>query len=67
MKIKGFECCFCKKSINENQVEPVDISIVFNEDVKKKTGAMQLFYSHFDCLRDRLHKDNRGYLVREDD
>ncbi len=62
----GSQCCFCKKSIEGNAVDPLDISVVFNEDVKKKTGSFQTFYAHFSCLKERLHKDNQGYLIRED-
>ncbi len=67
MKITGFECCFCKKSIAENSVEPLDITVVFNEDIKQKTGSFQNFYAHFFCLKKKLHKDSQGYLIREDE
>jgi hypothetical protein len=66
-EINGFECCFCKQSIEENKVDPVDINIVLNEDMQLKTGSFQNFYCHFDCLKKRLHKDIQGYLVRDDE
>jgi hypothetical protein len=65
--IKGFECCFCKKSIKETKIDPIDINIVFNEDMIEKTGCFQNFYAHFDCLHERLHKDIQGYFVKEDE
>jgi hypothetical protein len=67
MKITGFECCFCKKSIEEDSVDPIDINIVFNEDMINKTGSFQNFYAHFKCLKEKLHESMRGYLIREDE
>ena len=32
MEINGFECCFCKKDILENKIDPCDINIVINSD-----------------------------------
>ena len=67
MTITEFECCFCKQSIEENRIDPVDINIIFNEDMKHKTGSFQNFYAHFYCLKKRLHKDVQGYMVRDDE
>jgi hypothetical protein len=65
MKITGFECCFCKKSIEENEIDPCDINIIINSEMKKgpKERCSQNFYSHFQCLKERLHKDIQGYFV----
>jgi len=67
MNVSGFECCFCKKGIEENKTDPLDMTIVFNEDYKKKTGSFQLLFAHFDCLKNCLHKDNQGYLIKDDE
>ncbi len=56
-----------KKDIEENKVDPVDINIIFNENMKIKSGSFQNFYAHFYCLKEKLHKDVRGYLVRDDE
>jgi hypothetical protein len=65
-EIKGFECCFCKKGIKETKTDPIDINVVFNEDMIKKTGSFQNFYAHFDCFHATLHKDIKGYFVNDD-
>ncbi len=69
MEITGFECCFCKKSIEESYLNPVDINIIVNAEMQKskKDRGSQNFYSHFDCLRDKLHRDIKGYLVANND
>lgn len=65
MEITGFECCFCTKSIEESYLNPVDINIIINGEMKKnkKERSAQNFYSHFDCLKQKLHKDFKGYFV----
>lgn len=60
----AFNCCICNQTIIENKVDPIDINIVFNEDMKLKTGSFQNFYAHFDCLKKFLHKNMQGYFVR---
>jgi len=65
-EITGFECCFCKKDIGENCVDPCDITIITNTGRARKgykDECSQQFYCHIDCLRNALHKDVRGYLV----
>jgi hypothetical protein len=66
-KINRFECCFCTNSIGENKVDPIDINIVFSDDMKNNTGVFYDLYSHFHCLKEKLHKTMQGYLVRDDD
>jgi len=66
-EIDGAMCCFCNKGIEENKVDPIDINIVFNEDMLEETGSFQSFYAHFYCLKPTLHKDIQGYLVRVDE
>ena len=61
-----FSCCFCNESIIENKVDPVDINVVLNEDMQKKNGSFQNFYAHFDCFKQKLHRDIQGYLLKED-
>lgn len=65
MKVTGFECCFCKKSIEENEIDPCDINIIINSEMKKdpKERSSQTFYSHFECLKEKLHKDIQGYFI----
>ncbi len=66
-KSPNYRCCFCNKSVDENLVDPLDINIIFNEDMVKKTGSFQNFYAHFECLKDKLHPNVKGYLVRTDE
>lgn len=58
---------FAIKGIEENHIDPLDINIVYNEDMLQKTGSFQNFYAHFYCLKPKLHKDIQGYLVRADE
>jgi hypothetical protein len=67
MKITGFQCCFCAKGIKEDRVDPLDINIIFNEDMKNNSGSFQNFYAHFSCLKEKLHTTMQGYLVRDDE
>jgi len=62
----NFQCCFCNEGIAENKVDPIDISIIFNEDMLLKTGATQDFWAHFYCLQEKLHPYMKGYLIRTD-
>lgn len=62
-----FQCCFCNEAIKEDSVDPLDMNIVFNEDMIAKTGSFQNFYTHFHCLKEKLHPSFKGYLVRVDD
>ena len=68
MEITGFECCFCKKGIEESNVDPCDINIIINSEMKKNANdrSSQNFYSHFGCLQEKLHVDIRGYLVNNE-
>lgn len=65
--IDGVMCCFCNKEIEENKTDPLDINIIYNEDMLQKTGTFRNFYAHFYCLKPTLHKDIQGYLVRTDE
>lgn len=64
-KITGFECCFCKKRIEENKVDPCDINIVINSEMQKSCNnrSSQNFWCHFECLKEKLHKDIQGYFI----
>jgi hypothetical protein len=62
--IDGCQCCFCNEGIVETKTDPVDINIIYNEDMIEKTGRFQNFYAHFDCLRQKLHDNIRGYFVK---
>ena len=64
-KMSGFTCCFCNQSIKENDIDPLDINITANCEIKKnvKDRAFQLFYSHFKCLQEKLHDNTKGYLI----
>ena len=61
--IRGFQCCFCTNSIVENKVDPVDMKLICNDDLKNKTDTFQLLYAHFDCLGGKVHESLRGYLA----
>jgi ribosome-associated translation inhibitor RaiA len=63
--LNGYECCFCKKEIQETRNDPVDINIVLHEDMIQKTEAAQSFYAHIACLYERLHQDVRGYCIKK--
>lgn len=63
----GFECCFCRQSIIETKIDPVDINVVYNEDILNKTGCSFNFYAHYKCLKEKLHENMQGYLVTDDD
>jgi hypothetical protein len=65
MKITGFECCFCKKDIIENDVDPCDLNIILNSEMKKLANDRSSLnlYSHFDCLKEKLDKNMQGYLL----
>ncbi len=52
-ELNGFECCFCKKSIQETRNDPVEINIVLNEDMIQKTEVSQSFYAHIPCLHEK--------------
>jgi hypothetical protein len=65
MKKWCFKCCFCNEGILENNVDPIDISIVLNEDMQKNNGSSQSFYAHFNCFKQKLYKDLQGYLVTD--
>jgi hypothetical protein len=63
----GFSCCFCNQGIIENKTDPVDIKIILNEDVLKKTGCEQIFYAHFNCFKEKLHQYFKGYFVKDNE
>jgi hypothetical protein len=67
MNKMSFQCCFCAKGIEENKVDPIDINIVFNEDMKMGSRSFRNFYAHFYCFKEKLHKSTQGYLVRSDE
>ena len=59
----GFLCCFCKQGIAENTIDPIDINIATNDDIKNKTGCNQFFFSHSDCFKRKLHQYFKGYFI----
>lgn len=61
--IRGFQCCFCTNSIVENKVDPVDMKLICNDDLKNKTDTFQLLYAHFNCLNEKMDESIRRYLV----
>jgi hypothetical protein len=65
MNASGVECCFCAKSILETRVDPCDITIIVNSEIKKpkKERAEQFFWCHFECLKERLYPTTRGFLM----
>lgn len=62
----GVRCCFCNQGIKESAVDPLDISVISNEE-KGNPDSFQLFYAHFICFKQKLHKDIQGYFVSEND
>ncbi|GAB4456742.1 MAG: hypothetical protein OHK0036_20480 [Bacteroidia bacterium] len=50
-----------------NKVGPIDINIIFNEDIQQRTGRFQNLYAHFDCFKMYLHKNIQGYFIRSDE
>jgi len=61
----GTECCFCKKSIEPNKIDPCNISILAQWD-KPKTEQVDInFWCHFDCFKAKLHKDMQGYFLKD--
>lgn len=65
LELEGFECCFCKKDIQESRNDPIDINIVLHEEAQQENGTSQSFYAHITCLYERLHEDVRGYLLKK--
>ena len=65
--ITGFECCYCRKSIVETEVDPLDINLIINSEMQKKAEerSFQNFYSHYDCFRKTLHKGLQGMMVAD--
>ncbi len=62
MNISGVECCFCKKNIERN--DALDVKVYFNSITKEKD--FQLFFTHFDCFKTKLHPSLQGYFIRDD-
>jgi len=42
-----FQCCFYNKNIQEDAVDPVDMNIIFNADMKNKTDSFSKFLFSF--------------------
>ncbi|MDP3889219.1 MAG: hypothetical protein Q8Q25_01595 [bacterium] len=59
-----FTCCFCNQGIVPNEIDPCDINIVACYDKPQKDKPSQSFYCHFDCLKERLHKNIQGYFLK---
>jgi hypothetical protein len=64
-ELKGFRCCFCNQSIEENKVDPCDINVIINSEIFKPQNerSSQNFYAHAKCLREKLHQTIQGYFV----
>jgi hypothetical protein len=65
MTINGFECCFCQQAIEDNKVDPLDLALIINEEMKKNISHRSTLnlYAHSKCLHDKLHPYYRGYLT----
>jgi|GEM_PF-1466752 len=61
----GFECCFCAKTIFENNFDPCNITIIGNSEINKPKDdrAELLFWSHLECLKEKLNPKTQGYLA----
>lgn len=57
-----FECCFCKEIIKETSVDPVCISVLFNESAGQQTRSCQFYFTHYACLKEKIHIDAIDYL-----
>jgi hypothetical protein len=65
--LNGFECCYCRKPIEESNVDPLDINLITNAEIKKpkEDRSWQNFYSHYDCFRKTLHPGLQGTMIED--
>jgi len=58
-----FTCCFCGKKIISDEINPLNLNIMGQFDREALDKPSQDFYSHFECLKSRLHENIRGYFL----
>lgn len=56
-------CCFCNEKIESDKLNPCDLNILTNWDKPKNYQNNQTFWCHFECFKNKLHKNVQQHLV----
>lgn len=51
-----FDCCFCKLLIDEDQIDPIGITITINADLLDISNTKEMFFAHFSCFKQNMHQ-----------
>lgn len=58
-----FCCCFCNKTVEQNQTDPCSIDVLINIDKEKSKQHSQNFWCHLSCFKDTLDDNMKQYLA----
>jgi hypothetical protein len=57
MNSEKFQCCFCGKTIESNNVDITALVVIPNWDKDMKDAPEQQLFCHMKCLREKVKKD----------
>jgi hypothetical protein len=60
-------CCFCDRPIAVQGDDPCSLILTkaYWREMPDEDLAMEGFFCHLECLKQRLHRDYVGYLVQQ--
>lgn len=58
----AFQCCFCGAVIVSDNKNPTEVIIATNWDKPKKDQREQVFWSHLNYVKERMHDTARYYF-----
>ncbi len=61
--IANVPCCFCKKNIKINEIDPCDLNILTNWHEVRNKRINQAFLCHIACLKKNMHPNVRNYVM----
>jgi len=63
MENKKFQCCFCDKAIESNQIDITSLIVVSNWDKNQDQQQEQQFFCHINCLKNKLSENAPLYII----
>lgn len=69
--MNNVQCCFCGKRVSSDNRNPGEVIIVSNWDKPKGRQREQVFWTHIECVGEKMHETVRPYyfldLLEHDD
>lgn len=59
----GVQCCFCGEDVNSDNINPCDVVIGRNWDKNTAERKDHFFGVHFECFREKMHREMKPYLI----